>query len=182
MGESAFYVDVDMQGVGFQAADFFLGKGYKRILYINLPEFMLQSKQRREGFVLAYKKRGLQWSDSDHIFLPISAERCCEAVMERFLTAQPYQAIVTSNELQAQGVIRAMKELRIDIPGKLELSSMGGTLLGTLTVPTLTTIDFDSHKNGYEAAQMLLDILGKKRIVPFHLILPGHFVERGSTK
>jgi LacI family transcriptional regulator len=74
-----------------------------------------------------------------------------------------------------------MKGLKIDIPSKLALFSMGGTMLGTLTAPTLTTIDFNPHKNGYEAARLLLDILDKKRIQPFHLILPGNLVERDST-
>jgi len=55
-------------------------------------------------------------------------------------------------------------------------------MLGALTVPSITTIDFNPHKHGYEAANLLLDVLAKKRIQPFHLILPGNLVERDSTK
>jgi DNA-binding LacI/PurR family transcriptional regulator len=180
--EAAFYVDVDIRGVGFQAAEYFLAKGHKRILYLNLPESMLQSQQRLQGFSLAYEQRNLRFDPDDHLFLPVSVDTCYRMVKERFLNKAGYTAVVTSNEIQALGVIKALKELRITIPSKLELSSMGGTVFGTMTVPALTTIDFDAHKTGSEAAGLLIDILQKKRLTPFHLVLPGHFIERDSTK
>lgn len=180
--ESAFYVDVDMRGVGFQSAEYFLTRGHRRILYLNLSELMLQSQQRLQGFALAYEQRGLRFDPADHVFLPVSVDACYTEVKKRFLDKTYYTAVVTSNEIQGQGVIKALRELRIDIPSNVELSSMGGTVFGVMTVPSLTTIDFDAHKNGYEAAKMLIDILKKKRITPFHMILPGNFVERDSTK
>jgi len=180
--ESPYYVDIDMQGAGFQAAEFFLAKGYRRILYLNLPESMLQSQQRRDGFMLAHKQRALDFNEADHVYTSVSADVCCRLVKELFSASKQYTAVVTSNEIQAQGVIKAMKELNIKIPSKLALISMGGTMLGSFTTPSLTTIDFSPHKAGYEAARLLLDVLGKKRIRPFHLILPGNLVERESTK
>jgi DNA-binding LacI/PurR family transcriptional regulator len=180
--ESPYYVDIDMQGAGFQAADYLLEKGHQRILYLNLPESMLQSQQRHDGFVLAYKQRGLNFNDADHFYTSVSADICCQIAKKLLAAPGRYTAVVTSNEIQAQGVIRAAKELNIKIPSKLSIVSMGGTMLGTLSTPPLTTIDFRPHEIGYEGAKLLLDILGKKRIQPFYLILPGNLVERGSTK
>jgi LacI family transcriptional regulator len=180
--ESPYYVDIDMQGAGFQAAEYLLEKGHRNILYLNLPESMLQSQQRRDGFILAHKQRGLDFNEADHIFAPVSADVCYRLVKEIFTASKAYTAVVTSNEIQAQGVLKAMKELNIKVPSKLALISMGGTMLGTFTTPQLTTIDFSPHTIGYEAARLLLDVLGKKRIRPFHLILPGNLVERDSTK
>jgi len=180
--DSTFYVDVDMQAVGFQAAEHLLAKGHKRILFLNLAESMLQSQQRREGFLLAYKQRNLEFKEEDNVYAPISAEICCRIVMEAFGRIKDYTGVVTSNEIQAQGVIRAMKELKMPIPSRVAIISMGGTMLGELTVPSLTTIDFNPYKHGYETARLLLDVLTRKRIQPFHLILPGNLVERDSTK
>jgi len=180
--ESEFYVDVDMKGVGYQATEYLLAKEHRRILFLNLSETMLQSQQRREGFILAHKKLGLEFNDADHIFAPVSAEICYQIIKKYFKKENAYTAVLTSNEIQAQGVIRALKELRMPVPSKVALISMGGTMLGTLIVPSLTTIDFNPHKHGYEAASLLLDVVSKKRIQPFHLILPGNLVERDSTK
>ena len=180
--ESAFYVDVDMQGVGFQATEYLLEKGHRRILFLNLAESMLQSQQRLEGFKMAFKQRELEFRNKDHMFAPISAEICKKIAKDSFNKVKDYTAAVTSNEIQALGVIQALQELKIAIPSKAAVISMGGTMLGQLTVPSITTIDFNPYKHGYETARLLLDVLTKKRIQPFHLILPGNLVERDSTK
>ena len=179
--ESTFYVDIDMQGVGFQVTEHLIAKGHRRILFLNLAESMLQSQHRREGFIIAYKQRGLKFNDADHVFAPVSAEICRKIVIDSFDRVKDYSAVVTSNEIQAQGVLQAMKELKIDVPSEAAIISMGGTILGSLAIPSLTTIDFNPHKHGYKSAQLLLEVLAKKRIKPFHLILPGNLVERDST-
>jgi len=180
--DSVFYVDVDMRGIGFQGADYFLDKGHKKIFYMNLPETMTQSQHRLEGFRKAYARRNMVLSEADHYYAPAVMETAYELVKKRFAENRDYTAIVTSSEIQAQGVIRAMRELKIEIPTRMELLSMGGTILGTCAVPSLTIIDFNSHRHGYEAARLLLEILQRKRITPFHLILPGNLIERGSTR
>jgi LacI family transcriptional regulator len=181
--ESSYYVDIDIQGAGFQAANFLLEKGHRHILYLNFPESMLQSQHRHDGFVLAYKQHGLNFIESDHIYTSFSADICCQVAKQLLAEPKKYTAVVTSSEIQAQGVIKAAKELNIKIPSKLSIVTMGGaTMLGALTTPPLTTIDFRLHETGYEAARLLLDILDKKRIQPFHFILPGNLIERGSTK
>jgi len=180
--ESPYYVDIDIQGAGFLAAEYLLAKGHRRILYLNLPESMLQSHQRRDGFIQAHKQHGLDFNDADHIYTIISADVSCRIVKNLFTASKEYTAVVTANEIQAQGVIKAMKELNIKIPSKLALVSMGGTMISSLCTPSLTTVDFNPYKVGSEAARLLLDVLGKKRLRPFHFILPGNLVERESTK
>jgi DNA-binding LacI/PurR family transcriptional regulator len=89
--------------------------------------------------------------------------------------------IVTSNEIQAQGVITAVKEHNIAIPAKIGVLSMGGTILSTIGSPKITILDFNPFKQGYEAAKLLIDVMERKRLRPFNFILPGELVEREST-
>jgi DNA-binding LacI/PurR family transcriptional regulator len=180
--DSVFYVDVDMRGIGFQGADFFLVRGHRRILYLNMPETMTQSQHRLEGFRMAYARHGIAFNEEDHFYAPAGMEGAFELVKRLLDENRRYTAAVTANEVLAQAVFRAARELRIDIPAKLEVLSMGGTVLETYMVPSLTVIDFNSHRHGYEAAKLLLEILHRKRLTPFHLILPGSLVERDSTR
>jgi DNA-binding LacI/PurR family transcriptional regulator len=179
--DSVFYVDVDMQGIGFQGAEYFLAKGSGKILYLNLFETMTQSQHRLQGFRLAYERRGLTFPEKDHFYAPASEDDVF-ALVKDLLASGAYSAAVTASEVLAQSIIRAARELHIDIPNDLELLSMGGSVLGTCVVPSLTVIDFNSHKHGYEAARLLLDILERKRVTPFHMILPGNLIERESTR
>lgn len=180
--DSVFYVDVDMRGIGFQGADYFLAGGHRNILYLNMPETMTQSQHRLEGFRMAYVRRELVFNEQDHFYAPVGMEDAFELVKKLLSEDRHYTAVVTANELLGQGVVRAARELKINIPAKLEVLSMGGSVLGTCTVPALTIIDFNSRRHGYEAAKLLLEILHRKRVTPFHLILPGNLVERGSTR
>ncbi|MDR2629445.1 MAG: LacI family transcriptional regulator [Spirochaetaceae bacterium] len=180
--DAVFYVDVDMRGIGFQGADYFLARGHRKILYLNMPETMTQSQHRLDGFRMAYAQYALVFNEQDHFYAPAGMENAFELVKKLLSENRRYTAAVTANEILAQGVIRAARELKIDIPGKLEVLSMGGTVLGICAVPSLTVIDFNSYRHGHEAAKLLLEILHRKRVTPFHLILPGSLVERGSTK
>jgi LacI family transcriptional regulator len=180
--ESSFYVDIDIQGAGFQAANCLLEKGHRQILYLNLHETLMQSRHFHDGFALAHKQHKLNFNEPDHIYTSFSADICCQIAKQLLAEPKKYTAVVTACEIQAQGVLKAAKELNIKIPSKLSLISMAGTMLAELTTPSLTTIDFKMHESGYEAARLLLDVLNKRRIQPCHFIFPGNLVERGSTK
>ena len=179
--DTSFTVDVDMIAAGYQCTDYLIRKGRRNIYFINLNEHMLQSKQRLEGFQLAMKSNGLAWKDSYHTFLPAAMEDSFRVVSSLLKSSQEIDAIVTSNEIQAHGTMKALLDYEIAVPNKVAVISMGGTVLSQLGKPQVTTMDFNPHKNGYEAAKLLFDILHKKRLQDFHLILPGTLVKRGST-
>jgi DNA-binding LacI/PurR family transcriptional regulator len=79
------------------------------------------------------------------------------------------------------GVIKAAKQLGLRIPEDIALTSMGGSVIGDIAEPALTTVDFDPERHGMEAAKMLLEVIAKKRITPFHQLLPVHLVIRQSA-
>ena len=108
-------------------------------------------------------------------------EASYEKTLELLAAGRKYTAIVTSNEIQAHGVIRALKEKKIAIPSKVAVLSMGGTVLSSIGYPQISTIDFDPHKMGYEAARLLCDVIAKKRLRVSEIVLPGNLVEREST-
>jgi LacI family transcriptional regulator len=90
-------------------------------------------------------------------------------------------AVVTSNEIQARGAIKALQERQIAIPQQMAVVSMGGSSLSVIGNPKLTTIDFSPRKIGHESAKMLIEVIEKKRIRASHLIIPGKLIEREST-
>jgi LacI family transcriptional regulator len=173
-----------MHAIGYRSADFFLARGHRKIFYINLPETMTQSQHRLEGFRLAYQEKGLSFPEKDHFYLAAEMEEAYSLTKKFFAKgASPvYTAIVTASEIQAMGVIRALREAGREIPGDVELLSMGGSVLSTCAVPSLTVMDFNSRRHGAEAAKVLLEILNRKRISPFHMLLPANLIERDSTK
>jgi len=181
-GETQFSVDSDIKAVGFQAADYLIQCGHRQILYINLTADMIQSQHRLEGFQLAAGEAGLPWDPESHFFCDVNVQSSYE-LMGRILAGpgEKYTAVVTSNEIQARGVIKALQEKQISVPEKMAVMSMGGSCLAEVGHPRLTTIDFSPFRAGYESARMLIEVITRKRIQPSHLIIPGQLVVREST-
>lgn len=178
---SKYCVDIDIEGVAFQSASYMLKRGYTHIYYMNLPEYQIQSTQRLNGFRYAYETAGEKWDDSYHDFFDVNMKECYETMNTLLDSGRKIDGIVTSNEIQAQGVITAVKEHNIAIPAKIGVLSMGGTILSTIGSPKITILDFNPFKQGYEAAKLLIDVMERKRLRPFNFILPGELVEREST-
>jgi LacI family transcriptional regulator len=180
--ETKYYVDADIEGIAYQAATFLLKKGFRNIFYINLAEHLLQSQQRLSGFKLAHQDLDIPWDEGHHSFCNVSMDDS-EALMTAVLDRAPHfaDAVVTSNEIQARGAIKALQERQIAIPHQMAVVSMGGSSLAMIGHPKLTTIDFSPKKIGRETAKMLIEVIERKRIRPSHLIVPGKLMEREST-
>ncbi len=180
--DTEFFVDSDIKAIGFQAAEHLIRSGYRNILYINLTEDMIQSKHRLEGFRLAHEDAGLEWKESNHHFCDVTVKDSCDLMM-RILEDDKtdFTAVVTSNEIQGRGVIKALHEKGIPIPDKMAVISMGGSCLAEIGHPQLTTIDFSPYRAGFESARMLIEVITRKRLRPSHLIIPGKLVVREST-
>jgi len=180
--DTKYYVDADIEGIGYQAATYLLKKGHRQICYINLAEHLLQSQQRLSGFQLAHQEFGLPWEESCHAFCNVSMEESYE-LMDEILKSGKHAvtAVVTSNEIQARGVIKALQERQIAIPQEIAVVSMGGSTLSVIGHPKVTTIDFSPSRIGYESAKMLIEVITRKRIRPSQLIVPGKLIERESS-
>ncbi|HHU88877.1 MAG: LacI family DNA-binding transcriptional regulator [Sphaerochaetaceae bacterium] len=177
-----YYVDADIEGAGYQAASLLLKKGHTNIFYINLDEDLIQSHHRLSGFKLAHKEFGVPWKDENHAYCNVSLEDSTQ-LMDGILSRKNSQlsAVVTSNEIQAWGTIKALQKKKIQIPQQVAVVSMGGSSLSVLGFPNITTIDFDPIRIGTESARMLIEVIERKRIRPSHIIVPGKLIERESS-
>lgn len=177
-----YYVDVDIEGVGYQAATLLLGKGLRDIHYVNLGEHLLQSQQRLSGFRLAHKEFSLPWNEERHHFCNVTMDASYKLAMRILEQSNvPPQGFVTSNEIQAREMIKVLQEKHIAVPQQTAVVSMGGSILSVIGNPRITTVDFSPAKIGYESAKMLIEVITKRRIRPSHLIVPGKLIEREST-
>lgn len=180
--DTRYYVDADIEGIAYQAATYLLKKGHRHIFYINLAEHLLQSQQRLSGFKLAHQDLGVPWDDTHHAFCNVSMEDADKLMQQVLHQGNGFaSAVVTSNEIQARGAIKALQERQMAIPQQMAVVSMGGSSLAVIGYPKLTTIDFSPTRIGRESARMLIEVIERKRIRPSHLIVSGKLIERESS-
>ena len=75
---------------------------------------------------------------------------------ELLLARMRPDAILCANDLLAVGVLAALRDARLDVPGHVALVGMDNTDLSALTWPALTTVDLGSSERARIAAELLL--------------------------
>ena len=95
------------------------------------------------------------------------------------LAYQP-SAVVCATDGIAFGVMRALHENGIAVPGEVSVAGFGGYDMGDVTYPPLTTVAFDYEELGRRAARMLLRMLSAE-VVESVSDFPAQLIERGSV-
>jgi LacI family transcriptional regulator len=179
--EEVFSVDIDVIGASFQVSHYLLAKGHKNIYYINSPGKFVHSDQYKNGFKLAHKESQVPWLEKNYSEQLVTAEAGYTETEKILDTFPECTAIVTTNEIVAKGVLDKLTQAKLRIPKKMAVMSMGGTPVSYLYKPGITTIDFSSVTLGTVAADLLIEVISKKRIRPSHLLLPTKLIERETT-
>jgi DNA-binding LacI/PurR family transcriptional regulator len=112
-------------------------------------------------------------------------ETGCEA--GRLLLDQPVRptAVLCFSDAIALGVIRAIEDAGLSVPGDVSVAGFDDSPLGRRSLPTLTTVRQDVVAKGRAAADALIAAIERGSDAPKsrarHLVLPTELVTRNST-
>jgi DNA-binding LacI/PurR family transcriptional regulator len=105
-----------------------------------------------------------------------------ESAVDDLLRDQPQTtAIVCSNDSQAIGLLRRLKELGYVVPNDFSLIGFDDIQMAELTLPRLTTIRVDRLGLGRVAVEMLLNRVRMPECAPIKSIVGVSLVERDSV-
>ena len=182
------HVGVNDRMAGGMAADYFIDKGFRHFGYYG-SEWAVYSKEREEGFERRLKEEGFE-VDSCYAYLkswlPMEGEEWkvrYSRILE-WLTSLPKPvAILASNDRPAKRLMRACRELGIDVPTQIAVLGIDNDEIEcNLTTPPLSSIALPAQRVGYEAAKMLDRMMNHQRIKHSHVeIPPTGIVSRRST-
>lgn len=92
------------------------------------------------------------------------------------------QVVFVSYDPIAFGVLRALTEKEIAVPGEVSVISMNGDGPGESTAPPLTTVDIHAEAMGEEAVRCLEERMNKERVLTKKVVYPPTLIERSSVK
>lgn len=179
--ENIFYVDVDVTASSYALTKHLISKGHHRIFFINGPADYTQSVQRKKGSVLALMENSIEFKENDFVNIPIIEESAYGVLMNIGDKINDYTAIVSYYDVFTYGILNYLKEKKMRIPADMALVTMGNNLISRIHSPTLTSVDMVPYEMGYQASEMLIDIIEKKRIQPSHTIISAKLIERESV-
>lgn len=90
-------------------------------------------------------------------------------------------AVFASHDPIAVGALRALAEHGVSVPERTRVVGVNGDDIGSLTLPTLTTVNVFTEDMGREAVMTLLDRIRTRRTVPKQVMFRSRLIQRQST-
>jgi len=176
----------DNVALGKMAAEYFLNRGFRNFAYCGFGG-MYWSRERGESFAKQLTKAGFEthfyqygqvWSRRK----PSRADN--QALLAEWLKSLPKPlAVMACNDDRGQDITEACKIAGLHIPYDVAVLGVDNDdMVCDLTNPPLSSIAVNNERAGYEAAELLEDMMaGKKTNKQVVVARPTHIVTRQST-
>ncbi len=168
----------DDQAIGRMAADHLLGRGFTNFAYVRKRDGTRYSTDRGTGFHNRIAEAGFKSS-----LVNLSAAHGDEELVSKLAALPRPLGVFCPLDRIAAMVLEACWQAEFKVPEEIAVIGSGNhEQLCELCSPTLTSVEGDMERRGYEAAAMLDRIMegGEKPEEPLR-IPPAHVVERRST-
>jgi LacI family transcriptional regulator len=173
-------VIADNVGSGYQATEYLIGLGHRRIGCIAGPPMLEISNKRVEGYKRALEQHGIPLREESIAGGDFRCRGGYEAMGELLALDEPPTAVFACNDLMAIGAICAASQKRLRIPQDVAIVGCDDIALASFTNPSLTTVAQPKHEMGAAAVEMLVKRIGDKDRPPTRKLLPTELVLRDS--
>jgi DNA-binding LacI/PurR family transcriptional regulator len=105
-----------------------------------------------------------------------------EAANAIIATHMPFSALLVGSDTMAMGVLRALREHDLHVPGDISLISFDNVELAAYTDPPLTTVHFKFAQQDIIAVKYMADLMSQPDMELHQRILLPNLVVRESTR
>ncbi|AXI30825.1 LacI family transcriptional regulator [Priestia megaterium] len=165
-------IPVHSNSVGYVTTDNALGAkkavkhlaslGHKHIGMINGHEDAFVSQERLNGYRGALKECGLSFRSEWVVSGNFEEKKAEKAARELINRHKEITAIFCASDLMALGALKACKELGLHVPKEMSIVGYDNIVLASYSSPNLTTVGQEVYEIGYEAADLLIEMLEGK--------------------
>jgi DNA-binding LacI/PurR family transcriptional regulator len=144
----------------FEAVEFLMKKGVKKIALLNGSSNMGASDERLNGYLMAIEKFKLKTSPSYIKSTDLSKEDSIEKMLELLALKEPPEAILTFNDYLALYAMQVCKQKGI-VPNKdiLFVSFANLPMTFYLDNPPLASVEQFAYNMGVKSAELLISII-----------------------
>ena len=150
-------VIIDDNLAAFNATQYLIDKGFKKIALITTVDYVSVGKLRTEGYVKALKNNDIAVAES--LILKIEDTDNFEAPIESLLTNNEIDAIFAVNEIFAVTAIKTATRLGKKVPQDISIIGFTDGIISKYSSPSITTVGQNGVKMGEKAAKMLIEKL-----------------------
>jgi LacI family repressor for deo operon, udp, cdd, tsx, nupC, and nupG len=175
-------VDIENTQAGYQAVEYLIEMGHKRIALISGPVKLASCRMRIKGYMDAHARFGLPVDPNLIIETDFNDVNGYKAMQELLSRTTDIDAVFALSDIQAIGAMRALREAGIQIPEDISIIGFDGISVTEYLDPSLTTVAQPAYQKGQMAAEMLLNLIEGKDLETRHVVLPHELVKRASVR
>jgi DNA-binding LacI/PurR family transcriptional regulator len=180
--EAVDSVALDDEGVARAATQHLIDLGHRRIAIITGPQAEDCSQDRNSGYMSALRSAGIKFDSALVLEGDWSASSGYEAFMALARVDNLPTAVFAQNDRMAMGVLRAARDMNLNVPDQLAVIGVDDMPLASYFDPPLTTMRQDMARIGREAVRLLIRAIEEPKSPRQHLRLPAELVVRHSTQ
>ena len=175
-------VDADHETATAQAIQHLLQLGHRRIAYVGGDPDMLVTEQRRTGYEKTLHQAGIPIDERLIDYAYFAEDGGYQSVYRmRHLGENAPTAFYAANDLMAIGVLRALRELGIQVPEQVSVMGTNGSPESGHVVPTLTTLYVPYAEMARHAAEILIQFIKNNAAAPSQRLVACEIIARDST-
>ncbi len=182
-------VEIDDVGGAHAAGAYIVSLGHRDVLIVGVeppvpgaPEPDGVTMRRLRGYREAFAAVGVEIPDDRVMVGPANIDGGVAITNRAWEAGLRPTALLVMSDAMAIGAMRALRALRLDVPGDVSVVGFDDIDLAVQVDPPLTTVHQPIRRKGEEAARALMAVLlGGGNAEPEHRRLPTHLVVRGST-
>ena len=175
-------VIIDDSLAAFEAVQYLINKGFKKIALISTIDYISVGKLRTEGYLKALRNNNIPIDEN--LILKVEDMDHCADKIEELMKNNTFDAIFAVNELFAVTSIKLASKLNLKVPEDLSIIGFTDGMISKYSSPSITTVSQNEIKMGEKAAKMLIDRLENEDEEEEHYkteVIETNLVEREST-
>ncbi len=169
--------------------DYLYENGHKKIAYLTVDQKIKDPSidEKIEGYLQGLSSCGISYKDK-YLYTISTSELNMVDSAYKFILNNPkilkeVTAIVNGSDYLAVGVIRALKELNVQIPEQISVMGFDNISISKYIDPSLTTLENPKKEKGLKAIKLLLKLIESSDIEnASDKILETKIIVRGSTQ
>lgn len=181
--EDFYNVDADHIAGSMEAMQHLFEQGCQRIVFMNGPLSYSNSRERLQGYTLAYQRKGLFRSDSWVLsgnYSRTSGYRAADQIYH-LMQHEQIDAVYAGNDRMAIGISQRLREKGVLAGRDYALVGYDDSDAAQLSEPPLTSVHVPFFEMGQHAASMILAQLNDETENHYDFRLATRLVVRGSS-
>lgn len=181
-GDEIAWVDTDNQLGAYQATDYLIKNGHRKIATVCGPLNLVAGSSRLKGYCQALTDHRIE-VNKDWIIESDFTEKGAYLAAKKLLKFhREITAVFAANDLMALGIIKSLKDAGIRIPKDLSITAFDSIKLGEYIEPQLTTIRNSGLEKGEKAVELLIKLIENQQLKTKQFLFPPELVIRDSVK